>query len=87
MKATLTLVVSDIVEGNVDGNDDAGDSVVFRRVSVRCRFHRDLSGVCPTCVFGCTPIIMGDIDDDRSFCGVAKLHETKCQVGWMAVTR
>ena len=64
--------------------DDMG---VFGRVSVRYRFHRDLSGVCPTCVFGGTPIIVGEIDDDRSFCGVAKLHVTQCQVGWMAVTR
>ena len=64
-----------------------GELVVFGRVSSRVVICRDLSGVCPTCVFGCTPIIMGDIDDYRSFCGVAKLHETKCWVGWMAVTR
>ena len=72
----------------VGGSCEAGgELVVFGRVSSRVVIHRDLSGVFPTCVFGCTPIIMGEIDDDRSFCGVAKLHETKCQVGWMAVTR
>ena len=60
---------------------------VIGRVSVIGGIHRDLSGVFPTCVFGCTPIIMGEIDGDRSFCGVAKLHETKCEVGWMGVTR
>ena len=38
-------------------------------------------------LLGCTPIIMGEIDDWGVFCGVAKLHETKWWVGWMAVTR
>ena len=45
LKASLCI---DAVGGSCEAGDD---SVVFRRVSVRCRFHRGLSGVCRTCAF------------------------------------
>ena len=48
----MIVVVMVVVSVGVEGNVSVGDMGVFGRVSVRYRFHRGLSGVCPTCAFG-----------------------------------
>ena len=52
VNGNVSVVVDDALHDDVEGNVSAGDMGVFGRVSVGCRFHRGLSGVCPTCAFG-----------------------------------
>ena len=56
LKATpatsLVSIISDDVRVALTASLCIDELVVFGRVSVRYRFHRGLSGVCPTCAFG-----------------------------------